>query len=209
LKCFCCGKPQYRGTNSLASARKEDDAMDKTVTPSDKIANLLNARLRKERLQSEPTEKVISNSVMARKMLEELAAVVRQYVEAVRNLTVRRVTEINRNQSPEQMLKATKRKIYSETGVVSTMPRGKGQDKEVTIFKPGKRLNDIQLPYEYDLLGLVPVDPYTLAKLVQDNTAFADRRLLVTVWRDSDEEWCFIAFYRWIDGTRLRYISRR
>ena len=118
-----------------------------------------------------------------------------EVITKVVNLIVR-IVKPNRNLAPRQALEATGRNLYVNDEVVATMPRGEGEESEVFFFKVGRFLNDDNLEKEYDLRGLKPVDPYSLAK-VNEDAAFADDQPNATHWRDKDGKWCFVAFNRW------------
>lgn len=201
---------------TLASVkRKEDDAMDKkSMTPSGsitagqigKICDLLTAALRKSGLPSEPVQQVIETQ--GEQLVSELVAVVRKRVEAASDLIVRRV-KVDRSRNPQRVLDATGRRQYADPDVVADMPgSGNGTEEvEVHFFKLGRYVSDDELEKEYDLRGLKPADPYSLAQVNADDPAFADERPNATHWQDAGGRWCYAAFHRW-DGERRVHVHR-
>ena len=188
--------------------------MAETMTPSEsmtsgqigKIQELLGAGLRKADLPGDATQEVLENQ--GHQLVGELVAVVRKFVEAVCSLICRIVT-VNRVQEPRQALEATGRVLYVDDDVVKTMPRGKGEKAKVFFFKVGRYVSDDQLEEECASRGLVPTDPYSLAKVNEDDPAFADSHPNGTHWKDSSGKWCYAAFRQWHDGKRSVYVDRR
>lgn len=186
--------------------------MAKTMTPSKtttitagqigKIQEVLGAALRKSGLQSKPTQQVVTSKSAMGKLTGELLATVRKYVEMVSDMIVRHVG-VKRSQSPQEVLNATGRKQYATKSVVATMPKGEGEKTEAIFFKVGRYISDDDLEKEYELRGLTPADPYSLAKVNEDDPAFADEHPNATHWKDADGKWCYVAFYRWYDGRRV------
>lgn len=167
-----------------------------------KIQDLLGAGLRKAGLQSEPTQLVIEHQGDV--LVAQLVAVVRSLVEVVSNLVVRKVS-VNRTRTPQEVLKATGRRQYVTDAVVKTMPQGEGEEAEVVFFKLGRYVNDADLEKEYELRGLKPVDPYSLAAVNEADPAFADEKPNATHWKDSSGKWCYAAFNHWYGHER--YVS--
>jgi len=128
-------------------------------------------------------------------MVKELAAVVRKHAEANSNQIVRRV-RVDRSRSPKAALEATKRNNYLNDSVVATMPQGVGEEVDVVFFKIGRYVSDAELQKEYELRGLIPADPYSLASVNETDPAFADDRPNGTHWKDSSGKWCYAVFYR-------------
>lgn len=122
-------------------------------------------------------------------------------MDAISNLIIRKVT-VNRNQSPKEVLNATGRTQYNDSGIVIGMPKGEGEETEVFFFKLDHHVNDNDLDKEYELRGLKPVDPYSLAKVNEDDSAFADTYPNGTHWKNEDGKWCFARFYK--AGKHLR-----
>ena len=141
-------------------------------------------------------------------LLDEIYASIRKRVEARSNFIIR-VVKLDRTRTPEQVLKATGRTRYLIDDVVRDMPKGAGEETEVIFFKIGRTVSDNDLDTEYELRGLVPADPYSLAAVHEDDPAFADEHPNGTHWKDKDSKWCFAAFSRWSDVQRCVDVRRR
>ena len=137
----------------------------------------------------------------------EMLAVLRKRVEAVSNMVSRRA-KVDRSLKPREALEATGRKLYVDDGMVKAMPKGEGEDSETVFFKLGRWVSDDDLEKEFELRGLVPQDPYSLAKVNQDDPTFADEKPNGTHWKDKNGNWCFAAFYRWYGGERSVSVYR-
>jgi len=138
-------------------------------------------------------------------LISEQFAVFRRHVEAMSNLIVRRVT-VNRNRTPQEALDATGRKQYMDREVVESMPMGDGEQVEIVFFKPhissryGFITNDEQ-EKEFELRGLKPADPISVAAVNEADPAFADQKPHRTHWKNADGKWCFAEFGL-LDGGR-------
>ncbi|HXF43908.1 MAG TPA: hypothetical protein VNK70_00285 [Candidatus Paceibacterota bacterium] len=165
------------------------------------VARLRDAlRKHREEFGSEPVQKVLGTDNLGMRLLEPF----RQLVEAVSNLIIRRV-KVDRSRTPQEALDATGRKQYTNRSVVAAMPRGEGEEVEVIFFNLGRYVSDNDLEKEYELRGLMPADPYSLAAVNGADPAFADERPNGTHWKDADGRWCYAAFDRhWDDGRRVR-----
>ncbi|MST03997.1 MAG: hypothetical protein EXS49_00285 [Candidatus Pacebacteria bacterium] len=132
----------------------------------------------------------------------------RERVEVVSSFVVRTV-RVNRTRTPQEALDATLRKQDTDRTVVDAMSRGEGDEVEVVFFKPdlSKRIgfiSDDDLEKEFELRGLKPADPYSLAAVNELDPAFADQKLNGTHWKNADGEWCVALFHRWRDGRGVR-----
>lgn len=121
------------------------------------------------------------------------------------DLIVRRV-RVNRTRTGQEALDASGRKQYTDRSVVDSMPKGEGDEVEVVFFKPDLserdgRISDDDLEKEFELRGLKPADPYSVAAGNEADPAFADEKPHGTHWKNADGKWCFAAFHRW-DGER-------
>ncbi len=112
---------------------------------------------------------------------------------------------VNRLRSPQAAIDATGRKQYVNASVVASMPRGTGAEAEIVFFRVGRFIKDDDLDKEYALRGLKPADPYSLAKVNEDDHAFADKHPNATHWKDSNGKWCYTAFYRGGDGRIVEF----
>jgi len=125
---------------------------------------------------------------------------------------VRRI-RVDRTRTPQQALLATGRKYYDvdnnvDMNIVNAMPMGEGEEVEVVFFKldlsdrGGMILSD-ELEKEFELRGLKPADPISLAAVNEADPAFADDHPHGTHWKDEKSgEWCHATFYKWIDDER-------
>ena len=189
--------------------------MTKVVSPSEvspitsgqiaKFTDLQTAALRKSGLPSEQTQQVLETHGAA--LADGFVAEVRRHVEAVSNLIIRHAIG-NRKHTPEEALKATGRQQYVTDSVVKAMPRGESAETDIYFFKFGRYVNDADLDKEYELRGLKPVDPYALAAVNEADPAFADEHPNGTHWKDSDGNWCYAAFCRWLGGERNVFVDR-
>lgn len=185
--------------------------MAKTVTASmtdgqiDNLVDKFRAAVRKHREEfgSEPVQQVLGVENLGMKLL----APFRKHVEAVSNMIVRRV-KVDRTRTPQQVLDATSRYQYTDRNVAKVMPRGEGAEAEMVFFKIYRSIRDDDLEKEYELRGLKPADPYSLAAVNEADPAFADDHPNGTHWKDADGRWCYLAFHRW-SGERHVIVSRR
>ena len=128
----------------------------------------------------------------------------RERAEAVSNLIVR-TAKVNRDRSEQEAIEATGRAQYTDRKVVDAMPKGEGDEVEVVFFKPDLSqrngfITDDDLEKEFELRGLKPADPISVAAVNEANPAFADERPHGTHWRDTKGNWCYAAFDRWGGG---------
>ncbi|MEI7720254.1 MAG: hypothetical protein WCI89_03545 [bacterium] len=193
--------------------------MTKVMIPSEdtitsgqigKIQEDLGAALRKSGLLREAVQQLIETQSAALNV--ELVAAIRKRVEAMSSIIVRRV-KVDRIRTPQAMLTATGRKQYVTDSVVSAMPHGTGDEVEVFFFKPDLKarkgyISDADLDLEYELRGLKPADPYSQGAVNEDDPAFADGHPNGTHWKDTQDKWCYAAFYRWHDGERRVLVYR-
>lgn len=194
--------------------------MAKTMTPSARSSKttarqidkaVANYRALLEKHAGDFDTKTVQTVLGQSELAGEQFAVFRRRVEAVSNLIVRRA-KVNRTRSPQEVLDATGRKQYTDRKVVDAMPHGEGDEVEVVLFKPDLRerggyISDNDLEKEFDLLGLKPADPYSIAAVNEAEPAFADEKPHGTHWKNADGKWCYAAFGHW-GGGRLVYVSR-
>lgn len=131
----------------------------------------------------------------------------RERAEAVLNLIVRKA-KVNRSRSPQEALDATGRAQYTDRKVVDAMPKGEGDEVEVVFFKPDLSnrngyISDDDLEKEFELRGLKPADPVSVAAVNEADPAFADEKPHVTHWKDAKGNWCCAAFSRWLDKCKV------
>lgn len=127
-------------------------------------------------------------------------------VETISNLFSRRVT-VDLSRTPQQALEATRHTQYVDKGVVAAMPRGRDEE-ELFFFNLGHDTSDDDLEKQFDLRGLKPASPYSVAKVNEDDPAFADTHPNGTHWKDAQGRWCFATFFREV-GERGVGVHRR
>jgi hypothetical protein len=200
---------------SVKSDGKDDAMTKKVVTPSvemkvmtegqiTKAVSNYRAMLEKHALEFnlEAVQVVLGQPELA----SETFAVFRKRVEMVSNMIVRHV-KVDRSLKPKDALIATRRNLYVDDDVVKAMPKGEGEEDDVIFFKPEPWeytkpgwMSDDDLEKCFERRNLKPTDPYSLAKVHQDDPAFADDKPNLTHWKDKDGNWCFATFRRWGDG---------
>jgi len=127
----------------------------------------------------------------------------RERAKAVSNLIVR-TAKVNRNRSQQEAIEATGRAQYTDRKVVDAMPKGEGDEVEVVFFKPDLSerndfISDDDLEKEFELRGLKPADPVSVAAVNEDDPAFADKKPHGTHWKDAKGNWCCATFGCWRD----------
>jgi len=133
------------------------------------------------------------------------------------NVIVRTVT-VNRQRTAQEMLDATamstgRRLVVARpAGAVETMPRGEGEKVRVYFFLlehserfsqgyqngAANSISDKNLEIEYELHGLKPADPYSLAAVNEADPAFADKYHCATHWHVEPQNLCGLGpFCEW------------
>lgn len=163
------------------------------------ICDRLTTKLRESGFPTEPVQSVLSEP--GGSFIDEMFVAFRKRVYAVSSLIVRKVT-VNVNRTPQEALDATQRKQYTDRKVVDRMPKGLGGEVEIVFFKPDLserdgHISDDDLEKEYELRGLKPADPFSVAALNEADPAFADEKTHGTHWKDENGKWCYATFSRW------------
>jgi hypothetical protein len=135
----------------------------------------------------------------------------RERAEAVSSIIVRK-TKVNCSRSSQEAFDATGRKQYTDRKVMDAMPKGVGDEVEVVFFKPDLSnrngfISDDDLEKEFELRGLKPADPISVAAVNEADPAFADEKPHGTHWKDAKGNWCFATFGRW-NGEREAFVNR-
>ncbi len=202
------GKRKTRKDNAMAT---KATTQSNTITNGQigQICDRLTTKLRESGFPTEPVQSVLSEPGCA--FIDEMFAAFRKRVEAVSNLIVRKVT-VNVNRTPQEALDATQRKQYTDRKVVDCMPKGLGGEVEIVFFKLDLSerdgyISDDDLEKEYELRGLKPAAPFSVAALNEADPAFADEKPHGTHWKDENGKWCYAAFFRW-SGERGVYVYR-
>ena len=138
-------------------------------------------------------------------LTDDMFTTLRTRVERRASVIIRRV-RVNRTRSPQEILNATGRKQYTDPTVVDSMPKGEGEEVEVHFFKSDASaydkngwISDDNLEKQFELRGLKPADPYSVAAVNEADPAFADERPNGTHWQNADGKWCYSAFFHWDD----------
>ena len=169
------------------------------------ICDRLTTKLRESGLLSEAVQKVLKMPGNA--ALDEMVAVFRRHVEAQGEFITRHAT-VNRTRTQQEAITATGRNKYVNDDVVASMPKGEGNEVDVIFFKLGHNISDADLDKEYELRGLKPADPYSLAAVNEADPAFADEHPNGTHWKDVADKWCYAAFSQWLVDDRHVSVNR-
>ena len=163
-----------------------------------KIQELLGTALRK--YKAELPRRAVQNVLEAQadSLAKELLATVRERVEQVTNMFVKRVT-VDGEKSNQEMLNATRRTQYVDEAVVASMPRREAGETIVYFFNLDLdrciSISDRELEKEYEKHGFVPASPYILAAVNAEDPEFADEHPNSTHWRNKSGNWCFALFH--------------
>ncbi len=120
---------------------------------------------------------------------------------ALSNHFVREV-RVNRSRSAQAALRAT-HCIQGDSvnhEVVDVMPKGEGFKVEIVFFKPdlsilNGHISHDDLEKQYELLGLKPADPISVAAVNEADQGFLYEKSHCTHWKDAQGNWCNIRFY--------------
>lgn len=126
--------------------------------------------------------------------------------------TIVRTVKVNRIRSKQEAIEATGRAQYTDQEVVDSMPKGEGDEVEIVFFKPdlSKRkgfISDDDLEKEFDLRGLKPADPISVAAVNEVDPAFADDKPHSTHWKCVKGNWHCATFSRRNDERDV-YVNR-
>lgn len=191
------------GKSSKTLLRKDDDAMENTMTPSTEIKGMTEGQIDKavanyramltkyaSEMDSQAVQAVLGQSELANEQL----AVFRRRVEAINEMVVRRV-KVNRDRQPMEAIKATKRSEYLKDEVVYEMPRGTLEEVEVCFFPLKKFTSAVDVQKMLEDCGLEP-DPYALAAVNEEDPYFADSHPNGIQWY-SNSYYYYLAFGGW------------
>jgi len=187
------------------TTQQEWTAIGRFVAMVVKLFTSISKVFKEKRLSIELLEWLVNDG---KKILEKKMGEIAEEYQKWASVIVVKVTGVNRTLTPQQVLYATGVKQYVYNEVLETLPRGEGDEKEIVFFKAGKSISDDDLEKEFELFGLRPADPYSLAKFNQDNPGFADTHPHCTHWKDENGKWCFIAFYLWGGDVRSAQVGR-
>ncbi len=212
---FCCGEESSNKPGAprrLAQNENKDDTMTKIMTAAtmtrgqiENAVNKLRDAMRKHRFEisSDVAQQVLGVENLGMMMFTPF----RERALAVSNLIVHSV-KVNRDRSQQEAIEATGRVQCTDREVVDSMPKGEGDEVEVVFFKPDLSerngyISEDDLEKEFDLCGLKPADPISVATVNEADPAFADEKPHGTHWKDANGNWCYATFNRWFDGRRV------
>lgn len=189
-------------TQIMTAAEMTDGQIENAV-------NKLRDAMRKHR--SEITSDVAQQVLGVENLGMMMFTPFRERAEAVSSFIVR-TAKVNRSRSQQEAIEATGRAQYTDRKVVDSMPKGEGDEVEVVFFKPDLSnrngfISDDDLEKEFDLRGLKPADPISVAAVNEADPAFADEKPHGTHWKDAKGNWCYATFNRWI-GERRVFVIR-
>lgn len=181
------------------SAEDKKTSEEERETPNgqiDKAVDMYRAMLQKH------SHEFPSSSVQTVLGREELAAeqfsVFREQVEReVDDVVIVRHTKVNRTRSFEELIKAFNFKAFVNY-TICEMPNGDDNGEEVDVhYFIGKKFPAGSKGYhrQFEIRGLKPVDPYSLASVIEEDPDFASSHSNMTHWNDG-KHWGFIAFGR-------------
>jgi hypothetical protein len=185
-------------TQIMTAAEMTDGQIENAV-------NKLRDAMRKHR--SEITSDVAQQVLGVENLGMMMFTPFRERAEAVSNLIVR-TAKVNRSRSQQEAIEATGRAQYTDRRVVDAMPKGEGDEVEVVFFKLDLSerngfISDDDLEKEFELRGLKPADPVSVAAVNEADPAFADEKPHGTHWKDAKGNWCCATFFRWRDERRV------
>lgn len=183
-----------------------------TDEQADKLVAQFRAAVQKKRRDfgTEAAQAALGTDNLGMRLLEPF----RLLVEANSDLIVRRVS-VNRTRDGMAAIDATARVKYVDGKVVKAMPKGEGEEVDVTFFKPKPweytrpgYMSDADLEKALARRTLKASDPYSVDAVNEDDPAFADDHPHGTHWQDENGNWCFAAFDRWRDDRRYVFVDR-
>lgn len=161
----------------------------------DQILGVLRGQL--EGCSSLLLEKDVQKVLKLPRLGIDLLSVFLRHVEVVAQEIIRIVVIQDTDRTPQEALNATNRRDPGSLcpDVIDSMPTIRDKEAEIRFFKVNdSEVSDDELTRHYDIRGLKPVDPLTLAALNEADPAFADQYDNCTHWQDADGNWCHLAF---------------
>jgi hypothetical protein len=173
----------------------------KTMTAGQIDKAVANYRALLEKHSVEFDAKTVQMVLGQSELAGEQLSVFRRRVEMFSNLIVR-TAKVNRSRSQQEAIDATGRVQHTDCEVVDAMPKAEADEVELVFFKPdfsnrNGRISDDDLEKEFELLGLKPADPVSVASVNEADPAFADEKPHGTHWKDVNGDWCYATFRRW------------
>ncbi len=188
---------------SLPKLQKEDDDMANTMTTSQisepQIGRALGIFSDQLRAHAAEFPSWAVQIVFGQEDFPDaLLQVFRRRVREISELTVRRV-KVDRTRDPLEVLDATGRRRVIDIEAAMSMSRGEGEEVDVCFFlSKGRDHFESELKH----FGLEPPDPYSLAKVNEEDPAFADKDSNGMFWKDGQGDLKEIVFTK-CEGKRV------
>lgn len=168
-----------------------------------KLTSLFSDGLKRVGLKGDSFELAVSKK--GEMIVEELLAVTLKYVGLFEG-TFSVEVEPDYKRSSTEALDSTGCVVrFVDEQVLATMPKEKSENKpfKVFFFQLTNRVYLDELSEEYKLRDLIPVDPYALAKINEDNKFFSEKYPHGTYWEDKNGKSCCMLFELWRDGRAI------
>ena len=151
--------------------------------------------LNKHRLEllTDVAHQVLGDPALGRRLLY----LFRKMIEEANGTTIRYV-EVDFARTAQQAIDAVSPYGVVQSDVAEAMPRGQNKKEYVHFFwiDVDRFLKDDEIEREYEMRGLVPVDPYTLAAVNECDSTFVDEHINYTHWKDAGGNWCYFVCWR-------------
>ncbi len=110
--------------------------------------------------------------------------------------TIVRTIKVDRSRTSQEALDTTKRIQRTDKKVVASMPRGEGDEVEMTFFQLGGYATNDEVAAEYEAKRLKP-DPYAQMAINEEDPAFADEHPNSTQWPNGEGGYNYLGFDGW------------
>ena len=113
--------------------------------------------------------------------------------------------KIDWEQTNQAAIDSTGRTQYTDSEVVSEMPRGEKLVGlvEVIFRNYGCHFSDVDVDKKMVEYGESMISPFFQTKINEIFPEFADKHPNGNHWKDKKDKWCYVAFRRWRDGRRV------
>ncbi len=177
--------------------------MEKTISPSQepitegqigKIAELLTAALRKSKgnLPSDLVQKALEQP--GKVLSVELQKIVSRYVHAVSGM-IYRMVKVDRILPTLRAINKASKNVGCSEETMNHLPLNDGPEEvEIILFKGSPSLHYSDLGKEYELRGLKPVDPASLAAFIEVNELSVYGYPIITYWKGENHKIYFMVF---------------
>ncbi len=182
------------------SSKNMPDAV--AFATEDQIGHILEMwkkRLKMRKLTRDEGQVIITNGGLYLPVMDQATDVLVDRVRMNMSNTIVRMIKVNRGRSPQEALDATNRTQYTDKKVVATIPRGEGDEVEMTFFRLGVYATNEEVAAEYEARSSKP-DPYAQMAINQADSAFADEYPNGTQWPNGQGGYNYLSFFRWSGG---------